>query len=145
MVVNCRLKATTYDIRYTDLYEKVFENKNVNKYTLRVSAKSNINVSYIDDRMRQRPVNAEVFDLTAEANRAGLEIIINPPEDYSVSGHVRDAQGNPVHRTLVHTYTTCGQPWWTWTDDNRAFCLEGLDEFGKTFSICVLRGRPGWC
>jgi hypothetical protein len=93
--------------------------------------RSNISVSYIDDRMRQRPVNAEVFDLTDAANRSGVEIIINPPKDYSVSGHVRDAQGNPVPKAFVDTYTTRGYHWWTWTDDNGAFCLEGLDGFGK--------------
>jgi hypothetical protein len=94
--------------------------------------KSKISVSCTDDHMRQRPVNAEVFDLTDAANRAGLEIIVNPPKDYSVSGHVRDAQGNPVPKVYVNTYTTPhGEPWWTWTDDKGAFCLEGLDGFGK--------------
>jgi len=98
--------------------------------------KCEISVGHTDGHLLQQPVGTEVFDLTDAANRANLEIRINPPKDYSVSGYVRDVDGNPVPRAIVKTYVPHGQTWWAMTDNSGAFCLEGLDGFGKdTFDI----------
>lgn len=98
--------------------------------------KCNISLGHTGGHLQQRPINAEVFDLTSAANQADLEIRINLPKDYSVSGHVRDDQGNPIPRAVVRTITPLGLTWWTMTDNNGAFCLEGLDGLEKdTFDV----------
>ncbi len=93
--------------------------------------KSRITVIHIRDRFHQQPVNGEVFDLAAAANRTNLEIRIHPPQDYAISGHVYDGQGKPIRGMYVSTHNPLGVQWYAYSDDQGAFCLEGLDGLGK--------------
>lgn len=52
---------------------------------------------------RQRPLSSERVDLANAANREGLEIVANDPLDYTISGHVRDSEGEPVTDAFVWT------------------------------------------
>jgi hypothetical protein len=101
--------------------EKCTETKGIFHIPAVAPLKCKINVAHNDGHLLQWPVNAEIFNLSTAANRTDLEIIINPPKDYSISGYIRDDKGNLVPRAVVKTYTTYGQTWWSITDKNGAF------------------------
>ncbi len=71
-----------------------------------------------------------------------LKLVINPPEDFAISGFVHDARGNPVKGYYVSTAIPSGFPWQASTDDTGAYRLVGLDGTGLT-SFRVSFGNSG--
>jgi len=90
-----------------------------------------------DRNMQQVPVQGQLLEVKPDARVEGFEIRINPPEDYTISGHVRDASGNPVCGLFVGTWgDPHGRCWWTRTDAQGAYYIDGLDGTGlSSFEI----------
>jgi hypothetical protein len=90
-----------------------------------------------DRNMEQVPVRGRLLDVKPGARVEGFEIRVNPPEDYAISGHVRDASGNPVCGLFVGTWgDPHGRCWWTLTDGQGAYRIDGLDGIGlSSFKI----------
>jgi protocatechuate 3,4-dioxygenase beta subunit len=90
-----------------------------------------------DRNMEQVPVRGQLLDVKPGARVEGFEIRVNPPEDYAVSGHVRDASGKPVCGLFVGTWgDPHGRCWWTLTDRQGAYRIDGLDGIGlSSFKI----------
>jgi hypothetical protein len=77
--------------------------------------------------MYQNPVENRTFNLEPGGSLQDLRVVIHPPEDFAVSGHVRDAKGGPVRNLYVSTPISTGFGWSTMTDQAGAYRLEGLD------------------
>ncbi|MDO9541127.1 MAG: carboxypeptidase regulatory-like domain-containing protein [Kiritimatiellia bacterium] len=92
--------------------------------------KHQIIVNHAGYDMLQFPVKGRFIEVNPGDRVEGFEILVNPPEDYAISGHVKDARGKPVRRVYVGTYIPHGSHWWTLTDNEGAFCIEGLDGMG---------------
>lgn len=75
----------------------------------------------------QVPVNGRTCEVKPGERTEGLELLLNPPEDYAISGHVRDAEGKPLRKVFVSTAIKTGFAWWAETDDSGAYRIEGLD------------------
>jgi protocatechuate 3,4-dioxygenase beta subunit len=90
-----------------------------------------------DRNMEQIPVRGQLLDVKPGARVEGFEIRVNPPEDYAISGHVRDASGKPVCGLFVGTWgDPNGRCWWTRTDRQGAYRIDGLDGTGlSSFKI----------
>jgi len=89
-----------------------------------------------DRSMQQVPVKGRLLEVEPGERVEDFEIRVNPPEDFALSGHIRDAAGNPMPGIGVDTFIPHGRHWWTKTDDDGAFYIEGLDGIGKsTFTV----------
>lgn len=90
-----------------------------------------------DRNMQQIPVQGQLLDVKPGARVEGFEIRVNPPEGYAISGHVRDASGNPVCGLFAGTWgDPHGRCWWTLTDRQGAYRIDGLDGIGlSSFKI----------
>ncbi|MFA6240183.1 MAG: M56 family metallopeptidase [Candidatus Hydrogenedentales bacterium] len=100
-----------------------------------------------DRSMEQEPVKGRF--LTAESGKRieDFTIVVNPPEDFVIAGHVRDASGNPVPGIGVGTFIPHGRHWWTKTDDKGAYYIEGLDGIGQSkfrLYFNAVRGAEGY-
>ena len=95
--------------------------------------------------MYQEPVKGGLVKVESGDRVENFEIIINPPEDYVISGHVRDAKGNPVRGVYVETYIPHGSHWWSNTNDDGAFCIQGLDAMGESLFRIGFKGRTAEC
>lgn len=99
------------------------------KYSIRVYGSSLV----ADRCLQQEPVRGKFLEVRSGERVQGFEIRVNPPEDYVIAGHVRDARGKPIPPIVVSaTYNLPhdGATWWTQTDENGAFCIKGLDGMG---------------
>ena len=85
-----------------------------------------------DRSMQQVPVQGRFLKVESGERFEDFEILVNPPEDFTISGHVRDAAGNPVPGIGVDTFIPHGRHWWTKTDENGAYYIEGLDGIGTS-------------
>lgn len=90
---------------------------------------------------RQRPVNGENVDLADIANRQGLEICINNPLDYTISGHVKDSDGNSVKESFVWVCNENFGTWGAYSDQQGAFRIIGLDGLGKDVFDINVKGK----
>lgn len=89
-----------------------------------------------DRNMQQVPVKGSVLEVRSGDRVENFEIVVNPPEDFALSGHVRHADGTPMPGIGVDTFIPHGRHWWTKTDAQGAFRLEGLDGIGQsTFKV----------
>lgn len=82
--------------------------------------------------MYQMPFKGGRLDIKPAASLKDIDIVINPPEDFYVAGHVRDAGGNPVKGLHVSTSIDTGFSFSTSTDGDGTYRLEGLDGTGKS-------------
>ncbi len=80
----------------------------------------------------QVPVRGGTLDVEPGQRVEAFEICVNPAEDYAVSGHVRDASGEPVCGMWVSTFKPHGSHWGATTDDKGAYRIVGLDGTGET-------------
>jgi len=90
---------------------------------------------------RQRPLNAKNANLADAANRQGLEIHINNPLDYTISGHVHDSDGKPVADAFVWTLNENSGTWGAYSDKEGAFSIIGLDGLGKDVFDVSVKGK----
>jgi hypothetical protein len=90
---------------------------------------------------RQRPLNDDSVDFSDQANRLGLDIRINDPLDYTISGHVRDNEGKPVANAYIWTIGDNSDTWGALSDKKGAFSIIGLDGLGKDVFSVSLQGR----
>jgi len=90
---------------------------------------------------RQRPLNAMNVNLADAANSQGLEIRINNPLDYTISGHVHDSEGNPVADAFVWTLNENSGTWGAYSDKEGAFSIIGLDGLGKDVFDVSVKGK----
>jgi hypothetical protein len=90
---------------------------------------------------RQRPLNGDSVDFTDQANRLGLDIRINDPLDYTISGHVRDSEDKPVAGAFIWTTGDKSGTWGALSDKEGAFSIIGLDGLGKDVFSVSLQGR----
>ena len=90
---------------------------------------------------RQRPLNGESVDFSNQANRLGLDIRINDPLDYTISGHVHDSEGKPVANAYIWTIGDNSGMWGALSDKGEAFSIIGLDGLGKDVFSVSLQGR----
>lgn len=87
---------------------------------------------------RQIPVRGARIDLSEPTARQGLEICINNPLEYKISGHIKDAAGNPVKDAFVSvTNEICG----AYVDELGAFSIIGLDGLGKDVFDITVEGK----
>jgi hypothetical protein len=96
---------------------------------------------YGPEHYRQRPLNGENVDFTNEAHRLGLDIRINDPLDYTISGHVRDSEDKPVTGAYIWTIGDNSGMWGALSDKEGAFRIIGLDGLGKDIFSVSLQGR----
>jgi hypothetical protein len=96
---------------------------------------------YGPEHYRQRPLNGESLDFSDEAYRLGLDIRINDPLDYTISGHVRDNEGKPVAGAFIWTISEDFGTWGALSDKEGAFSIIGLDGLGKDVFSVSLQGR----
>lgn len=80
----------------------------------------------------QVPVRGSVLEVKPGERVENFEIVLNPPEEHAVSGHVRDTAGNPMRGVFVHTSRPHGYPWWAMTDAEGSYRIVGLDGTGET-------------
>jgi protocatechuate 3,4-dioxygenase beta subunit len=93
----------------------------------------------------QEPGKGRLLKVESEEHIENFEITVNPPEDYVISGVVRDAKGNPLRGVYVSTSIPHGSQWWSNTDEDGKFCIEGLDGLGlKSFRV-GFRGTTANC
>ncbi len=93
---------------------------------------------------RQKPVKGGTIDLSNPANHKGHVVYFNDPNDYSVSGIVKDHQGNMLKNAWVWIPGQQSGTWASSTDQNGAFCIIGLDGYGKDiYDVCVRYQTPG--
>ncbi|MBI2435273.1 MAG: carboxypeptidase regulatory-like domain-containing protein, partial [Candidatus Hydrogenedentes bacterium] len=85
-----------------------------------------------DRSVQQVPIRGRLLDVQSGQRIEDLEIVVNPPEQFALSGHVRTAQGGPIRGIVVDTFIPHGRHWWTKTDENGAYRLEGLDGMGQS-------------
>ncbi len=85
-----------------------------------------------DFAYRQIPVKGVFLDLESGDFLKDFEILINPPEDYAISGHVRDSKGRPLARQYISIYDSGTMDCWTRSANDGAFRIEGLDGTGKS-------------
>jgi hypothetical protein len=90
---------------------------------------------------RQRPLNGESVDFSDEANRLGLDVRINDPLNYTISGHVRDSEGKPIADAFIWTIGDNSGMWGALSDKEGAFSIIGLDGLGKDVFNVSLQGR----
>jgi hypothetical protein len=83
-------------------------------------------------RYRQVPVRGDALEVKPGERVEDFEIVLNPPEDFAVSGHARDAKGNPVRGLFVWIGKGHEHPWWDSTDAEGAYHILGLDGIGET-------------
>lgn len=96
-----------------------------------------------DRCMQQVPVSGRLLQIAAGARVEGHEIVIEPAEDYAISGHVSDAAGNPVSNVFIAVQQNPhGRHWWTKSGQDGAFRIEGLDGIG-TPTVTVNFGGDG--
>ncbi|MBN1510554.1 MAG: hypothetical protein JXB13_00935 [Phycisphaerae bacterium] len=94
-------------------------------------------------KYRQIPIRGSTLDVKPGERVENFEIVLNPPEDFTVSGHVRDAKGNPVRGLFVWIGKGHEHPWWDSTDAEGAYHILGLDGIGETsFKIRFGYGGP---
>jgi formylglycine-generating enzyme required for sulfatase activity/beta-lactamase regulating signal transducer with metallopeptidase domain len=92
-------------------------------------------------QFHQIPTQGSMLDLKPGETLKNVEIVIHRPEDFAVSGHVRDARGNPVGNAYV--FLPIDTPCWTMTDSSGAYRLEGLDGTGlSVFKITLGHNGP---
>ena len=96
---------------------------------------------YGPEHYRQRPLNSESVDFSDEANRLGLDIRINDPLDYTISGHVHDSESKPVANAYIWTIGYNSGMWGALSDKEGAFSIIGLDGLGKDVFSVSLQGR----
>lgn len=89
----------------------------------------------------QRPLNGDSADFSDAANRRGLDIRINDPLNYTISGHVHDSEGKPVADAFVWTVGGNNSVWGAYSDQEGAFSIIGLDGSGKDVFNVSLQGR----
>ena len=89
---------------------------------------------------RQTPIRGKYVDLSEPAVRQGLEICINDPLDYKISGHIKDAAGNPFEGTFV-SITNGINIWGAYADGQGAFSIIGLDGLGKDVFDITAEGK----
>lgn len=77
--------------------------------------------------LKQTPVGGKHLEVKPGERVERFEIQVNPPEDYAISGHVRDARGKPMPSMDVSIHVNYCDFWVTKTDRNGAFCIRGLD------------------
>ncbi len=90
---------------------------------------------------RQRPLNGESVGFSDEANRLGLDVRINDPLNYTISGHVRDSEGKPIADAFIWTIGDNSGMWGALSDKEGAFSIIGLDGSGKDVFNVSLQGR----
>jgi hypothetical protein len=90
---------------------------------------------------RQKPVNGDRVDFSVESNRHGQKIRINDPQDFAVSGNVKDSEGNPLTKAYVWAYNEKTGTWGTYTDQHGAFSIIGLDGLGKDVFDIGIKGK----
>lgn len=95
--------------------------------------------------MYQEPVKGGLLKVESGDRVENFEILVNPPEDYAISGHVRDAKGNPVRGVYVETFLPHGSHWWSNTNDDGAFCIQGLDGMGESSFRVSFKGTTKDC
>jgi len=93
--------------------------------------------------MHQEPVNGKVLTVKPGERLENFEILINPPEDFAISGHVRDARGNPIPRVFVDTFIPHGSHWFDHTSDKGNFHIKGLDGMGISSFRVNFKGTNG--
>lgn len=96
---------------------------------------------YLRKMYRQRPLNGDSVDFSDAANRRGLDIRINDPLNYTISGHVRDSDGKPVADAFIWTVGERSGMWGAYSDKEGAFSIIGLDGLGKDVFNVSLQGR----
>jgi protocatechuate 3,4-dioxygenase beta subunit len=96
---------------------------------------------YGQKQCRQRPLNGDSFNFSDQDNRLGLDIRINDPLDYTISGHVRDSEGKPVADAFIWTISEDHNIWGACSDKEGAFSIIGLDGLGKDVFSVNLQGR----
>jgi len=89
---------------------------------------------------RQRPLNGDSVDFYDQTNRLGLDIRINDPLEYTISGHVRDSEDKPVANVYIWTIGDRSGMWGALSDKEGAFSIIGLDGLGKDVFSVNLRG-----
>ncbi len=77
--------------------------------------------------MYQVPVKGSLLEVKPGETLRDVEIVINPPEDFAISGQVRDAKGNPLNGLYVSTSISTGFAWQAMTDSDGNYWIEGLD------------------
>jgi protocatechuate 3,4-dioxygenase beta subunit len=96
-----------------------------------------------DRNMEQVPVAGQLLDVPPGARVEDFEIQVNPAADYAIAGHVRDAHGEPICGLFVGAKgDPHGRSWWTRTDAQGAYYIDGLDGVGLPF-ISVTFGYGG--
>ena len=92
---------------------------------------------------QQKPVKGGTIDLSDPANREGHVVYFNDPNDYSISGIVKDHQGNMLKNAWVWILSKKSGTWASYTDQNGAFCIIGLDGYGEDiFDVSVKYKTP---
>jgi len=81
----------------------------------------------------QRPITGGELVVEPGTPVTGHRVVINPPEDFTICGHVRDAEGGPVVGVQVRAkYQNSCDYWLTYTDKDGAYYVDGLDGTGHT-------------
>lgn len=100
-------------------------------------------VCHREGRMLQSPVNGSMLNAADVEGRQAAEIVVHPPEDYAISGRVWDGSGRPISRVWAFVQIPHGNAWSDWTDENGAYCIEGLDGTGLSVFTVGFRSAPG--
>lgn len=96
-----------------------------------------------DRNMEQVPIEGGRFEVAPGESVENLDMRVHAPGDFTVSGRVRDARGNPVCGLVVGIGIPHGRSWWTRTDDQGAYRLDGLDGIGlSSFTVNFGNGQP---
>ena len=85
-----------------------------------------------DRSMQQVPIKGRFIQVESGEHVKNFEIVVNPAEDFTISGHVLNSEGSPMKGIVVDTFIPHGRHWWTKTDENGAFLIEGLDGMGQS-------------
>ena len=96
-----------------------------------------------DRCQEQSPVEGRFLTVKAGERVEDFTIVVNPPEDFAISGHVRNAKGEPVAGVGVDSFIPHGRHWWTQTDASGAFRLEALDGIGQSVLKVHFNDVPG--
>ncbi len=113
------------------------------RYTITTAAPclQAIRVKSRDNDFMQYPVNQRRVDLTSGQGPESLKLVLHPADAHQLAGHVRDTAGQPISNVYVDTYIPSGPHWTDRTDDQGAFCIQGLDGVGTSSFKVHFRGR----
>lgn len=131
-VVNALVRTTAARFSASDATEHATDENGVFDIPAVAPCRHRVVVGHTGGCLLQLPVQGKFVDAKPGAHTAGVEIRVHPPEDYAISGHVKDAQGKPVSRVLVDTCIPSGSHWFATTDAQGAYCLQGLDGMATT-------------